>query len=96
MNDPLRIFLGSFSEKVTLGLTGTPRVIDAIFDNAFYDQSLGQTTLDTTAPRITALDTDLVGVARGQSITVRGTAYDVLQVQPDGTGFSTVILAHAQ
>jgi hypothetical protein len=100
IRDPLSVFMRDFSEDEEIvfvwhGDNGREEVVcKGIFDNSFTDTNIGETILDTTAPRLTCLASDVVNVPREAMVDVRGKAYSVTQIQPDGTGFSIVQLAH--
>ncbi len=69
----------------------TTLTINVIFDNEF---SLIIEDVETTTPAITAADSDCIGVIHGDIFTnnTTTTAYNVISVQPDGTGMTTIIL----
>lgn len=101
INDPLAVFMKDFAENEDLVFEwengdGGPESLTCkgIFDNGFLDANIGETALDTTAPRLTCLHSDVVVLPREATVTVKGKTYSVTQVQPDGTGFAIVALAH--
>lgn len=100
ISDPLSVFIADFAENEDLLFSWQSPVGDAsiackgIFDNSFVDTNIGETVLDTTAPRLTCQHTDVATVPREAIVTIRGKTYSVVQVQPDGTGFAIVHLAH--
>lgn len=100
IKDPLSIFIKDFAEDDLVfeweNGDGDPESLTCkgIFDNGFLDANIGETALDTTAPRLTCIESDVANVPREATVTVRGKTYSVVQVQPDGTGFAIVALAH--
>ena len=102
IRDPLSVFIKEFAEDeevVFAFMTGddeTTVSVQAIFDNGFVDTNIGETVLDTTAPRLTCIASEVASVSREATCTVRGKTYSVTQIQPDGTGFSIVHLAHEE
>lgn len=101
IRDPLHLFIKDFAEDDELVFAwetddGAEESITCrgIFDNSFVDSNIGETVLDTTAPRLTCVASDVASVPREAFVTVRGKTYSVTQIQPDGTGFSIVQLAH--
>lgn len=104
IRDPLSVFLKEFAEDDDLVFTftigddeeETTITCKGIFDNGFVDANIGETVLDTTAPRLTCVASDVANVPREATVTVRGKSYSVTQIQPDGTGFSIVHLAHEE
>ena len=59
-----------------------------IFDAA------GTSALDVegTDPRLTCAARDVVGMRRGDTVSIGGTAYKVKALEPDGTGLLTIPL----
>jgi hypothetical protein len=69
------------------------------FDNTFIDSNMGEAVMDTTSPRITCVSEDIRFLKkplefRGMKVTIRDVVYSIIQVQPEGTGLSTIALAH--
>jgi hypothetical protein len=102
IKDPLSVFIKDFAEDEEIvfefmngddEITVTAR---GIFDNSFVDSNIGETALDTTAPRLTCVASEVTGVPRESVCTVRGRIYSVTQIQPDGTGFAIIQLAHEE
>lgn len=96
IRDPLDVFLADFAKEEELVFeweTGS-KTLRGIFDNSFVDAQLGETVLDTTTPRVTCKHSDAIQVPREAMVTIDGAAYSVTQIQPDGTGFAIITLAH--
>lgn len=102
IRDPLSVFIRDFAEDEEIVfefMTGddeTTVTARAIFDNSFVDSTIGETVLDTTSPRLTCVASEVASVPREAMCTVRGKTYSVTQIQPDGTGFAIVHLAHEE
>lgn len=73
-----------FAVSATLGAS----TFKVIFDRA-HTEALG---INNTTPVCGAKTSDVSSATRGTSITVDGTAYTVIDNQPDGTGMSTLVL----
>lgn len=88
---------GEFAEVVIITLAnGTTRQVNAIFDDPYFNDQLGEYDLDAAQPRLTAKMADLVGVNRGDEVLVAGVAYNVLfPPLGDGTGMATLKMALA-
>lgn len=93
IHDPKHIFLADFSLPVILHTAQGDREIKAIYDDAFFDASVGETVLDTTQKRLTAKDDDLCGFSREDTLTFGERVFRVIKIEPDGTGFSTILLS---
>jgi hypothetical protein len=76
--------LDDFAERVTVA--GVE--FSAVFDAAHV------VGLDVAGvrPMLTCRESDVVGVAVGAAATVRGLAYTVREIQPDGTGVVGLML----
>jgi len=88
-----------FAADLPLFLAGPPgedvvvagRPLRALFDAAYADV-LGVAGI---APALTCASADVAHAVRGSAVTVRGVAYTVVNLQPDGTGVTVLILERA-
>ena len=96
IRDPLALFIRDFAEdeEIVFEWEGGAKTLKGIFDDSFTDANTGETILDTTQPRLTCLWADAEVVPREAMATIKGRAYSVTQVQPDGTGMAIIQLAH--
>jgi len=69
------------------------RRIKVIFDEPYLNPQLGEYDMETREPRFTCKESDVRGLARGDTVDVHGKTFDVLAVEPDGTGIAIVRLA---
>lgn len=87
---------------VTKAIFHTPkgnRQVTCYFDNSYTDSNLGEAVMDTTAPRITCIMSEIKFLAkpsefRGMIVTIRDIKYSVIKVDEEGTGLATIALAH--
>ena len=79
--------VGDLAEPATVA--GRP--VRALFDAAYADV-LGVASI---APALTCASADVAHAVRGSAVTVRGVAYTVANLQPDGTGVTVLILERA-
>jgi hypothetical protein len=93
--DDLDAFLGDFAVPVVLTMQdGATRTFPAIFDDPYLNAQIGEYEADTSRPRLTCKESDVIGVSRGDSVTIAGRVYDVLTGgQADGTGMAMLDLA---
>jgi hypothetical protein len=96
--DNLDEFLDTDDFAVTATVTprsGQPREVPGIYDDPYRQAQLADTYQDTTKPKFTAKASDLVGIKRGDGITIPGQgAFGILtEPQPDGTGLAVLELA---
>jgi hypothetical protein len=81
-------------------VTFTPKngvgvAIKGVFHKAYYQAADGAGYgVGSSSPAVQCLDADVANAAGGQ-IAYGGTAYDIVSVQPDGTGITLLILRHA-
>jgi len=96
IRDPLAVFMKDFAEneEIVFEWEDGTKTLKGIFDDSFTDANTGETILDTTQPRLTVLASDAEGIPREAMATIRGRAYSVTQIQPDGTGMSIIQLTH--
>ncbi len=89
MNDTPADYLVDFGVTVTKtgGATFT-----AIFDNEYAQADFDGTAVERTAPMLMARTTDVSALAKGATLTVNSVAYTIRRLEPDGTGFTRVIL----
>lgn len=62
--------------------------VSAIFHNASADSLMAA----GTQPYLEIASADVASTARGTAVVVNGTNYTVAKIEPDGTGFSKVLL----
>jgi hypothetical protein len=72
---------------------GGSKVVVGIFEEGYLWTDSGRIGLETTAPRLLAPSSDVKAVSRGDEAEIERKQYEVLTVEPDGTGLSVVKLA---
>lgn len=92
----LGAFFGDFSTTiVATPAEGETFTFQGIFDDAFFNPEIGEMSLDTSSPRLTARASDASRLSRGDTITINGESYSVYEVQPEADRkTATIILAH--
>jgi hypothetical protein len=78
-------YLQAFGEQITVNT----QTLWAVPDNAYID------VLDIAAgtrPQAIVRTADVPSIASGQTVVMQGTQYSVAEIQPDGTGMTTLIL----
>lgn len=101
MIENLYIFLKDFGIPISFTLAnGTIINKDAngeqllgIFDKTYADSSMGYMKTKTDKPTLTCVEADVVQIERGASVEIKGTTYNVMSNDDDGTGMSTIELA---
>lgn len=67
--------------------------INVQFFNEYEAAALFELEVEVTKPFCIAKDTDITGIAHGSTITIKSVAYKVIEIQPDGTGLTQLILS---
>jgi len=89
-------FDGSFDEEAIFSpFGGQTRPIRAIFDNGYQIAQFEQADagIESSGPKATCREADVVGVAHGDTLVLRGVTWHVIEIRPDGTGLVTLILS---
>jgi hypothetical protein len=88
--ETLSDFFDDFAETATLA-NGSK--VFGIFDAAYQQQLNGM--LSSSSPQFQSITTSLMTAVEGTAITIAGITYTIVEVQPDGTGLTTLILRRA-
>lgn len=91
----------AFTEDLSLFLSGSDFAVSAtvgaatvlgVFDKPHLSALGG--AVGTTDPSFTLKSSDVSAnsIARGTTLTISGTAYSVREIEPDGTGMTTLLL----
>ena len=67
--------------------------INVLFLNEHEAVMLFGLEVESASPLIMARDSDISGIQHGSTIVVSGITYKVIDIQPDGTGLTTLILS---
>ena len=68
--------------------------IPVIFDSEYsVAQEIGETGIGVSSPQVLCKTADVENASRGDTLLVGGTTYYIQEVQPDGTGITTLILS---
>ena len=87
----LTTFLNSdeFAVEVTYGAA----TIKGIFDNAFIADTQDGIEVETRVPQVTIKTSDISGLVHGDTLNINATVYNVIGIEPDGTGVTRVLLS---
>lgn len=84
--------LGDFATPVVAELQGgETRTFPGLFDDPYLNAQLGEYEADSSRPRVTCRERDVVGLTRGDVVKVNGRTYDLLSA-PHGDGMGTASL----
>jgi hypothetical protein len=83
-----------FAKSVTYAPTiGTPKTVNVIFDNAFYEAHLLGAPVDSMNPSCEGKESDFIGISGNDVITIEMVTYYVVGYEPDGTGIIKIVLS---
>lgn len=88
---------GGFAQAAVVAFQGGgTRTITVIYDDPYLNAQLGEYEGDTSEPRISGKEAEMIGIARGDRVTVAGETFDVMaSPEADGTGWALVRMARA-
>lgn len=92
--EDLNVFFDGLDSFEAVFETCPQRRVTCYFDNSFLDATVGETLMDTTAPRLTARWEDVKDIPRETLVWVKERQFSVRQIQPEGTGLATIALAY--
>lgn len=87
-----------FTDAMTDILNDEDLGVDAVYEGStirvlFQNGFVVVSGVETTAPMAECLDTDVTGVAHGDTITVGGITYNIIGIQASGSGTTKLILS---
>jgi hypothetical protein len=85
-------FDAGFESDATLVVSGSSKSIKVIFDNEHYGEKVYDQEINSSMPVATCKTSDLTGLKQGDTLTVNAVTYKILDIQPDGTGLTKLIL----
>ncbi len=89
-------FNGDFDEAaVYTPSSGQARIFQVMFDNEYQAAQFAQAEaeIELSGPKATCRESDVPGVAHGDTLEIRGITYSIAEVHPDGTGLTILILS---
>jgi hypothetical protein len=89
--EDLSVFFNTSEFAVTATVAGAG--VSVIFDNGYQGALNG--FLESSAPSITGPSASLATAVQGTAVTVNAIAYKVMEVHPDGTGITKLMLEKA-
>lgn len=72
--------------------TGPAVTVKGIYNNEYFDEVDGMVAVEGSQPTFTCESADVSGVAHDEGLTVNGIHHNIKNVQPDGTGQTTLVL----
>jgi len=85
--------LPAFFTDFAIDAEWSGKTIKVIFHNAYEGVTLFGSDIESKNPFIEVQDSDIEGMAQRDVISITGTDYYVIGIQPDGTGITILILS---
>ena len=78
-----------FGVAATIGAA----TVYGIFDDEYTGVNAATGEVATSDPRFLCRASDVTSVAQGTTVTINSVAYKVTNIEPDGTGFTSLVLS---
>ncbi len=93
--DQMETDLDAFLDVDEFGIEATFKgsTIMVVFDQAGVIQPIGGAVFETSTPQCLAKTSDLAGVAQDDTIVIDSVTWHIIQILPDGTGMTKLILS---
>ncbi len=91
LEDDLDIFLDDEEFAVDVILNSV--TIQGIFDNEFLQALEDNIGVETTHPQGQFKTSDVSSAVHGDTMTINSVVYNIIGIQPDGTGMTLILLS---
>lgn len=81
------------NEEFAVEMTIGSNTIYGIFDDEYNAVDLQTGQIAQTEPQIIVKTSDVSGISLDTEVSINGTTYKIKEIQPDGTGLTTLILS---
>jgi hypothetical protein len=85
-----------FSVEATLAIVPPATegvVIKGLFDNGYLQASVLGVGIESREPSFEAKDSNITGLDHGDTLTIAGVVYNIIRIEPDGTGMTKLYLS---
>jgi hypothetical protein len=79
-------------KTATVTINGSSSTISVILNNEYFAIAGESVDIDGTQPVATCRTSDVTNIDTSDSITIDSIAYNITNIQPDGTGITVLIL----
>ena len=76
----------------TVTINGTGSSISVIINKEYFAIAGESVDVDGTQPVVTCRSSDVTGIDTADTITIDSVTYNIVNIQPDGTGITVLIL----
>ena len=87
----LDIFLNS--NEFAVDVIYLAATIQGVFDAEFSSAVEGEMGIESTVPQVLVKTSDVSGAVHGQAMTINSVVYQIIGIQPDGTGMTSILLS---
>lgn len=84
--------LSTDNHGTVVTVPATSATFNAIYNNEYFRQDVGEVGFDTTEQVIYATDTDVASLVKGDLLAIGGVYHTVATIEPDGTGLTRLVL----
>jgi hypothetical protein len=84
--------LEEFGVSATITSNSSTYTVQGIFDNGHFQIDNGFTVVSTLQTTFLCRTADIAEIEQGDAVVVSGVTYKVVDIQPDGTGMTTLRL----
>ncbi len=81
------------TDDFAVDITYNLATIKGIFDNGFIESSDGEVAVESTVPQVIVKSSDVVGAIHDEIMTIDSVDYNIIGIQPDGTGVTVIFLS---
>tara|TARA_R100000808_G_C2136721_1_gene144964 strand:- start:60 stop:362 length:303 start_codon:yes stop_codon:yes gene_type:complete len=78
--------------SASISINGSSSTIKVIINKDYFAIAGESVDIDGTQPIVTCRSSDVTNVDTADTITIDSVTYNIINVQPDGTGITTLIL----
>tara|TARA_R100000697_G_scaffold72682_1_gene85040 strand:+ start:1740 stop:2042 length:303 start_codon:yes stop_codon:yes gene_type:complete len=76
----------------TVSINGSASSISVIINKEYFAIAGESVDVDGTQPVVTCRSSDVTNIDTADTIAIDGTTFNIVNIQPDGTGITTLIL----
>ena len=78
--------------NATVTINGSASTISVIINKEYFAIAGESVDVDGTQPVVTCRSTDVTGIDTSDTIVIDAVTYNIVNIQPDGTGMTVLIL----
>jgi hypothetical protein len=91
LTDDLTFFLNN--EEFAVDVLYNAATIQGIFDDEFTSGAADGVGIETTVAQVLVKTSDVASAAQGETMTINSVDYNIIGIQPDGTGLTLILLS---